>query len=432
MIAPRTRLLVLAALVALPLAAVAGLIPALAAVSVAAIAALAAAAAWDAGRGFRAIDTLGVRLPALLRATRDVEAQLELEVVNRGSQSVPVQVALRLPRDLESESLVATAVAGPGVTRIAWPLVARERGDYAIELADIERASPWGLWSIRSVIPVKCEVRAYPNMRGGPTRALLLSRETSGARRQRQVGRGREFEKLRDYAHGDSFDEVCWTATARRGKPIVKVFQLERTQDLYVVVDASRLTARRETLEKYVTAALHLGLAAERQGDRFGLVTFSDKVHRFVRARSGKAHYRACREAIYKLQPRRVSPDFGELFGFIQTVLRKRALLVVLTALDDPVLAEGFAQAVQIASRRHLVLVNVAGTPGIQPLFDGPPPEALDDLYRGVAGQLFWKKLRELRMTLERAGVRFSVLSQDALETELTSLYLDVKRRQAL
>jgi uncharacterized protein (DUF58 family) len=432
MIAPRPRLLVLAAVVVAPLAALAGLVPALSAVCVAAIAAIFAAAVWDAGRGFRAIDTLAVRLPTLLRATKDVEARLPVEVINSGRTAVPVQVALRLPDDLVSERMIETVTAGPGVTRVAWPFVPRERGDYRIEVADIERGSPWELWSLRTVVPVECEVRAYPNMRGGATRALLLSRETSGTRRQRQVGRGREFEKLRDYARGDSFDEIYWKATARRGKPIVKVFQLERTQELYVVVDASRLSARRETLEKYVTAALHLGLAAERQGDRFGLVTFSDKVHQFVRARSGKAHYRACREAIYKLQPRRVSPDFGELFGFIQTVLRRRALLVVLTALDDPVLAESFAQAVGIASRRHLVLVNVAGTPGIQPLFEGPPPEALDDLYRGVAGQLFWKKLRELRMTLERAGVRFSVLDPSKLETDLTSLYLDVKRRQAL
>jgi len=432
MIAPRTRLLLLAALVVAPLAAVAGLVPALAPACVAAIAAVCTAAAWDAGRGLHANDALGVRLPALLRATRDAEARLPVEVLTSGQTAVAVQVALRLPEDLVSERLVETVAASPGATRIEWPLVPRERGDYPIQLADIERASPWGLWSIRAVVPVECEVRVYPNLRGGATRALLLSREMSGARRERQVGRGREFEKLRDYAHGDSFDEIYWKATARRGKPIVKVFQLERTQELYVVVDASRLSARRETLEKYVTAALHLGLAAERQGDRFGLITFSDKVHQFVRARSGKAHYRACREAIYKLQPRRVSPDFGELFGFIQTVLRRRALLVVLTALDDPVLAESFAQAVQIASRRHLVLVSVAGTPGIQPLFEGPPPEGLDDLYRGVAGQLFWKKLRELRMTLERAGVRFSVLDPDRLEADLTSLYLDVKRRQAL
>ena len=432
MIAPRTRLLLVAALAVLPLAWIAGLAWTLAPACVCVIASLCGAAAWDAGRGMQAIGALRLRLPALLRTTRGVEARLPVDVLNGGLEEVAVQMALRLPQDLVSERLIETVAAGTGVTRIEWPLVPRERGDYRIELADIERASPWGLWSIRAVVPVECEVRAYPNLRSGATRALLLSRETSNTRRERQVGRGREFEKLRDYARGDSFDEIYWKATARRGKPIVKVFQLERTQELYVVVDASRLSARRETLEKYVTAALHLGLAAERQGDRFGLITFSDKVHQFVRARSGKAHYRACREAIYKLQPRRVSPDFGELFGFIQTVLRRRALLVVLTALDDPVLAESFAQAVQIASRRHLVLVSVAGTPGIQPLFEGPPPEGLDDLYRGVAGQLFWKKLRELRMTLERAGVRFSVLDPDRIETELTSLYLDVKRRQAL
>jgi uncharacterized protein (DUF58 family) len=432
MIAPRTPLLVLTALTVAPLAALAGLEPALAPPCVLAIAVLFAAAAWDAGRGFHAVDALAVRLPPVLRAIRDVEARLPVDVINRGATAVPIRVALQLPPDLVSESLVETLVATPGAARMAWPFVPRERGAYRIESAGIERASPWRLWSVRTVVPVACEVRAYPNLRGGRARALLLSREPFGARRERQVGRGREFEKLREYAHGDSYDEISWKATARRGKPIVSVFQIERTQEVYVVVDASRLTARRETLERYVAAALHLGLAAERLGDRFGLVTFSDKVHRFVRARGGKAHFRACREAIYKLQPRRVSPDFGELFGFIQTVLRRRALLVVLTALDDPVLAESFAQAVRIASRRHLVLVGVAATPGVQPLFEGTPPETLDELYRGVAGQLYWKKLRELRVTLERAGVRFSLLDPAQIETALTSLYLDVKRRQAL
>jgi uncharacterized protein (DUF58 family) len=418
--------------VVVPLATVAGFAPALAPACAAAIAVLVVAAAWDAGMGLHAIRALAVRLPAAVRSTRGCEVRLPLEVVNSGKTEVPVQVALRLPPDLVPEHLAEAVPAGPGTTRILWTLTPRERGDHRIEEAGLERSSPWGLWSIRSMVPVECGVRAYPNMRGAATRALFLRRETSGGLRQRQVGRGREFEKLRDYEHGDSYDEISWKATARRGKPIVKVFQLERTQEVYVVVDASRLSARQETLEKYITAALHLGLAAERQGDRFGLVTFSDKVHQFVRARSGKAHYRVCREAIYKLQPRRVSPDFGELFGVIQTVLRRRALLVVLTALDDPVLAESFAQAVKIASRRHLVLVSVAAMPGIRPLFEGPPPETLDDLYRGVAGQVFWKKVRELRVTLERAGVRFSVLDPARLETELTSLYLDVKRRQAL
>jgi hypothetical protein len=132
------------------------------------------------------------------------------------------------------------------------------------------------------------------------------------------LGKGREFEKLREYVPGDGYDEVHWKATARRGKPITKVFQIEKTQEIYVVIDASRLSAREpvpgskfqipglaeedvhpetwnvergtSTLERYITAALMLGLAAEKQGDLFGLITFTDKVQKFVRAKNGKAH----------------------------------------------------------------------------------------------------------------------------------------------
>ena len=47
-------------------------------------------------------------------------------------------------------------------------------------------------------------------------------------------------------------------------------------------------------------------MAAEKQGDLFGLLTFGDKVGNFVRARNGKEHYGACREALYRLEAQSV------------------------------------------------------------------------------------------------------------------------------
>src|SRR5205085_3123592 len=99
-------------------------------------------------------------------------------------------------------------------------------------------------------------------------------------------------------------------------------------------------------LDRYVAATLVLGLVAERQGDLFGLLTFSDKVDRFVRARNGKAHFNVCRDTLFTLEPRTVTPDYEELFTFIRLRLRRRALLVFLTALDDPVLSESFVRNV--------------------------------------------------------------------------------------
>jgi uncharacterized protein (DUF58 family) len=246
---------------------------------------------------------------------------------------------------------------------------------------------------------------------------------------------------LREYVPGDGYDEIHWKATARRGKPITKVFQIERTQEVYVIVDASRLSARTpesdatpgtSTLERFVTAALVLGLAAEEQGDLFGLLTFTDKVEKFVRAKNGREHYSACRDALYTLQPKIVTPDFDELCTFIRLRLRRRALLVFLTALDDPALAESFARNMDSLRRQHLVLVNMVQPPGVNPLFTSPDITGLDDLYQQLGGHLRWQNLRELQKVLQRRGVQFSLLNNERLSAELVSQYLGVKQRQLL
>jgi uncharacterized protein (DUF58 family) len=315
-------------------------------------------------------------------------------------------------------------------------------------------------------VPAQCEVRVYPNLFSDrkSLAALFLNRSAFGLHAQRQVGKGREFEKLREYVPGDGYDEIHWKATARRGKPITKVFQIEKTQEIYIVIDASRLSARpsgvegsrlkvegsspravvdnlepatfnlepESTLERYITAALMLGLAAEKQGDLFGLLTFTDRVQDFVRAKNGKAHYSTCRDALYTLQPQVVSPDFDELCTFIRLRLRRRTMLFFLTSLDDPALAESFVRNMDLIRRQHLVLVNMIQPPGVAPVFTNPNVASVDQLYQHLGGHLQWTKLRELEQVLKRRGVQFSLLGNERLSAELVSQYLNVKRRQLL
>ncbi len=111
------------------------------------------------------------------------------------------------------------------------------------------------------------EIRAYPNLRRTEDlKALRMG--VSGMHSMRQIGRGREFEKLREYMPGDPPDEIHWKATARRGRPITKVFQVERTQEVYVIIDASLLSGRaagdETVLERSIAASLIVGAAAEK------------------------------------------------------------------------------------------------------------------------------------------------------------------------
>ena len=185
----------------------------------------------------------------------------------------------------------------------------------------------------------------------------------------------REIQSLRQYQEGDDLRRINWKATARRGQPITKVYQIERTQQIYVIIDGSRLSLRDSDphgsrsanleesevddyttiMERYAAAALVMGLAADRQADEFGLLTFDDRIRKFVRAKSGKAHYDVCRDALHTLQPKSVTPDFAELFTFIATKIRRRALLIFLTNLDDPVLAESFTFNIDLISRKHII-----------------------------------------------------------------------------
>jgi uncharacterized protein (DUF58 family) len=185
------------------------------------------------------------------------------------------------------------------------------------------------------------------------------------------------------------------------------------------------------TLERYVTSALVLAQAAEKQGDLFGLLTFTDKAETFLRARNGKQHYGACRDALYTLEPRNISPDFDEIASFIRTRLRRRALLIFLTSLDDPVLAEGFVRNMTLLAGQHLVLVNMIQPPGAAPLFTRGDVFGLDDIYRHLGGHLQWHNLRELGKVLQRRGVRFALVENEKLAGDLVSQYL-AKQRQLL
>jgi uncharacterized protein (DUF58 family) len=445
MIVPSTRLLFWVAVIVLPFALLAAVAPASLAVALVFIAGFMLVAVLDAAGAVRSLAGIMVELPPVLRMSKDRAAAMELKIHKQQNGSKLLRVALEWPPEIKpaQEEMDVMLPAGTEWSRLSWACTPLKRGKYNLTTVHIESASPLGFWARRQTLPVAAELRVYPNLLGERKNlaALFLNRGAYGVHAQRQIGKGRDFEKLREYVPGDGYDEIHWKVTARRGKPITKVFQIEKTQEVYVIVDASRLTARQpdsagigetSVLERFVTSALVLGLAAEQQGDLFGLLTFSDKVGKFVRAKNGQAHYNACRDALYTLQPRIVTPDFDELCTFIRLRLRRRALLVFLTALDDPALAESFVRNIELIRRQHLVLVNMVQTPGVKPLFNDANVVEVDDLYRQLGGHLRWHSLRELQKVLQRRGVRFSLLDNERMSAELVSQYMGVKQRQLL
>lgn len=455
MIFPTTRLILFAAVILPPFAALAAIWPPAAMIAALLAGGLAFVALLDAVRAPAALRALRVEGVEGARLQKSRAGEFELKFFRDPRGPYRVRVGCALPASITTPEEVRDILLpqdAPTAT-IKWSCTPSERGLFQIETIVLETGSSLGLWTWRERRKLTLELRVYPDLIAERQRvsALFLRRGMLGGHTQRRAGQGREFEKLREYLPGDSLGDVHWKASAKRSHLVTKVHQIERSHEVYVVIDASRLSAREvsssefrvssgqpetrnprpETaLERYVTAALILGAAAERQGDQFGLITFSDRVLTFLRARNGQTHFDTCRERLYTLQPQPVTPDFEDLCSFLRMRLNKRALVIFLTALDDPFLAESFAAATQLIARQHLILVNMMRPAGVRPVFENTSVQRLDDLYRELGGHLQWDKLRELERVLRRRGIRFSLLDPVMIAAELVKQHADVRQRE--
>lgn len=425
---------------------------------------LAIACVLDLLLSLRLFSGLSVEGPDRLHATVGREFEIPLRYVRRGGPGLELRVALAFGEAFRPVAPVLDIRLSGGKHQVAfvqkWMVTALRRGSHVFEAVFSEAASRFGFWDVRLALPVEMEVRVYPDLRSGRhgLAAFFLRRGAQGLQPRPQLGKGREFEQLREYVPGDDYADIFWKGTARRGFPTTKMFQVERTQEVYVVIDHSRLSGREirvpvptlpgalqeqefhaggdfevtTQLEKYLQAALVLGSVAERQGDLFGLISFSDQVDRFVRSKNGRQHFDSCRDAIYALEPGQVSPNYEELIIFIRKHLTHRALIIVLTDLSDPVAAESFLAMVQLISRQHLILVNMIRPGAARPVFSDSDVTTTRDIYERLSGHFHWGELQDIERMLRGSGVQFALPESGELTLEVVNNYMRIKSRQLL
>ena len=452
MLVPTNRLLLYTGLVGIPLFALLGLAETPVAFMILVTVVLLLLIALDAPSAAASIRHLKITTPDTLRTSKGRELELEAVLTNPGLQCRGARLGLSIPEGLQCEKsvLVATFHRDSERNRLVWKLKARERGNYAFRQVYAEGTSRLGLWHGRRALPCKTEVRVYPDLsRERQVLApLFFRRGAIGMHNVRQIGKGREFEQLREYAPGDSYDDIYWRGTAKRRFPVTKMFQLERTQEVYVAIDASRRSGRKldrltddtdndfiakTQLERFIQATLVLALAAEQQTDKLGLIIFSDRVHRIIPAGGGRSHYDTIRDVLYTLQPNAVSPDYEDVFIHIGNRLRHRSLMIFLTDLGEPWLSEQFVEGVSLVSRRHVVLTHMLGQKEIAPLFAKDDAiQSDDELYGRLAGQMMWSDLQDTTRVLKQRGVHLTTSLQENLVADVVNEYLRVKKRQLI
>jgi uncharacterized protein (DUF58 family) len=174
-------------------------------------------------------------------------------------------------------------------------------------------------------------------------------------------GTGIAFEEVREYQPGDDIRAIDWNVTARMGHPFVKRFIEERELTVMLLVDVSasqqfgtRLQPKREVAAEL---AAILAFTAIANNDKVGLISFTDRVERFVPPRKGTRHVLRLIRDILFFQPEHSRTCVRAALDFVNRVLHRRAIIFLLSDFLDT----GYEKAFKRTGKRHdLIAVPIA------------------------------------------------------------------------
>lgn len=407
-----------------------------------------AALAWAAGwTALVASDVLRAARPSALRWSRSMPPKLSIGVAN------PVTITIENPlgttvtirgRETPPPSFAGAREFGPlqvpahGEHVVTLAFTPPERGFFTFGDPGVRVPGPLGLAGRAARIPLAQEAKVYPDIVAVRSYALLARKGAlaeMGVKRMRLAGEGTEFESLRDYLEGDGFRDIDWKATARRGTPIVREFEVERSQTLVLAIDAGRLMTPRvgalAKLDRAINAALMLAYLGTERDDMVGLLVFGRDVERYLPPRKGHRQFLAILEALYAIEGRVEEPDYDRALRYLATKLPKRALVAVFTDLQGKEPSHRLLATLAAMAPRHLPLVITQRNREIERVSRREPVGEAHAFESAVAEGLLADKASALRLLQARGVLVLDVLPEE-LTVATVNRYLEIKARGRL
>jgi uncharacterized protein (DUF58 family) len=332
--------------------------------------------------------------------------------------------------------LIGTFAAGR--VALSYAVQSPRRGAFRFGDIDLRVSRPRGLLARQLRLPAADVAAVYPNVL--PVREYELSlrrgmRFMTGLRRSRPPGAATAFAGLRDYLPGDEIRRISWTATARMDKPVSVVLEAERGQQMIIAIDCGRLmtapAGRLTKLDHAVNAALLLAWVGQAQGDRVGLMTFSDGPRNYLPPQRGAGQVNRINEALYAIEAEYVEPDFADTFSQLRSSLNRRSLIVVLTDVIDPEASSDLVDHALRLGSRHLVLVVAMSDPEVIAARDQSITSARRAYEWAAAEELLAARRRSFEL-LRRGGVLGLDVAAGELSPALVERYLELKERALL
>ncbi len=169
-------------------------------------------------------------------------------------------------------------------------------------------------------------------------------------------GKGMSFKEVREYAAGDDIRFIDWNVSARFGHPYSKVFEEERELTVMLLVDISgssmvgTVNGRKRDVAAEIAAVL--AFSAVNNGDKIGVVFYSDRVEGYLPPKKGRDQALFVVRSLLSREAKGKGTSLGTALRYFNNTTRQKSIAFVLSDFLDA----NYEDALRVVGKKHDVV----------------------------------------------------------------------------
>ena len=265
--------------------------------------------------------------------------------------------------------------------------------------------------------------------------STLRTNTDNGSKRIRRIGNATEFAQIKEYVPDDDYRKINWKASARRHQLMVNVYEDERAQHIYNVIDTGRVMQQTfkgmTLLDHSINASLVLSHIALKKDDNVGLATFNNKPGTFLASSHHQMQMPHILEALYGIQTDFLESDFRTLSNHILKYIKKRSLIILYTNFFSIAAVRRQLPYLKQISQHHRLLI-VFFEDNEQNEYMKTDPDSVEEYYRHVVAEKYAHERKSIATLLQQNGILSVLTEPEHLTVDVLNKYIEIKTRNMI
>lgn len=364
---------------------------------------------------------------------------VELQITNTTNQPISFRLYEGFPVEMQERNLSFFTILAAGKKKVfSYEFTPKQRGDVYFTSPVFIISSLFHLAMRRYEVPCEKKIGVYPSVLQLKKYELLVFHQqkiNSGIKRIRRLGNNSEFEQIKNYVQGDEIRTINWKATSRTANIMVNKYQEEKSQSVFCVLDKSRSMQMEfddlSLLDYSINSILVLSNIMLRNGDRTGLITFSDKMGIQLPAEKSQGQMRFIMEALYNQKTEFKEPNYELLYQSIRRTIKTRSLIVLFTNFETEAAMNRALPILRKINQKHVLVTVLFQNSDLETLAL-QKPETMREVYQTIVAEQMSELKSKIALQLRQNGIQTVLTLPENLSIQTINKYLELKAKGVL